>query len=136
MQKNKYLDDLGIPIKNYGTNWTKDGDKREKRWKRQRKKYGFDERETWNLDHLFVEWLYSHLTMYKEICCVDLTYHKFVFKDKEYTQEEAIDYIIDICKEYITTYDEVSFTDKENDLLDKVADAIRMFAEIHPAMWW
>lgn len=137
MQRNKYLDNLGIPIKKYGTNWLGDDDPREDTcWKQQREEYGFDDRETWNLDCLFVEWLYSHLMMYKEVCCVDLTFHKFMFMDKEYTQEEAIDFILDICKEYIITLDEVSYTDKETELMEKVRNAIRMFAEIHPAMWW
>ena len=42
-QRNKYLDDLGLDIKNYGTNFVDElKDDRKEKWKEQRKKYGFD----------------------------------------------------------------------------------------------
>ena len=59
MQRNKYLDNLGIPMKDYGTNWRPKKDKRIWKWRKQRKDYGFDEVETWALDIVFIEWLYS-----------------------------------------------------------------------------
>ena len=58
MQKCKYLDDLGIPINEYGTNFMSNDDPREKGWSKERKEYGFDNRETWNLDRIFIEWIY------------------------------------------------------------------------------
>ena len=90
----KYLDNLGFKITEYGTNWVnEDEDERGAEWKEQRKIYGFDERETWNLDSSFAEWLYTRCSMYldeaKDI--VDLDYHKITYNDKEYTQREAIE---------------------------------------------
>ena len=79
-QRNKYLDDLGISIEKYGTNFCDKKDSRWKKWKKERKKYGFDARECWNLDSIFVEWIYSHFMKYKEDCNVDLTVHKFEYK--------------------------------------------------------
>ena len=38
MQRNKFLDDIGIPIETYGTNFTDKDDERNKHWKKQRKK--------------------------------------------------------------------------------------------------
>lgn len=136
MQHNKYIEDLGIPLKNIGTNFCDDTDGRNKKWKEERKIYGFDERETWSLDHYFVEWLYSHLMMYMETggTVIDLNYHKFNFEGKEYTQKEAIDYILYACKEYLLCDD--IYCGNTGELIPNTQKAIRLFAEILPAMWW
>ena len=100
-QRNKNKDDLGLDIKNYGTNFIDESkDDRREKWKEQREEYGFDERELWNLDMTFVQWLYSHLMMYKEKASqiIDLSYHKVEWENKEITLEDAIDKIINIAK--------------------------------------
>lgn len=130
MQRNKYLDDLGIKQKNYGTNFCAEDDSRYSYWKEEQEMYGFDSRETWCLDRIFIEWLYSHCMMYKEYAGVDLTYHKFEYNGKTYTQIEAIDYIIECTKAYLI--DNNAF----DDTYKKVQDAIYLWAEILPAMWW
>lgn len=129
MQRNKYLDDLGLRIDEYGTNFMKDNDPREIKWRTERELYGFDNRETWNLDSIFAEWLYSHLMMYRETCIVNLSFYKWTFQGKEYTQEEAINVICKLCKNYILDCD-----DKEN--IVGLQNATRLFADILPAMWW
>ena len=136
MQQNKYLDKLRIPIEEYGVNFTDQNDKRKEKWKKQRKKYGFDERETWSLDQTFVEWIYSHLMMYLEIGgkIINLEYHKFEFKDREYTQREAIEYICKACENFLL--DKSFDYEKERQITEDMKDAIRLFAEIFPAMWW
>lgn len=140
MQRNKYLDALGLDIREYGTNFkyrpTVSGSVKQRR---QRKTYGFDERETWGLDIIFAEWLYSHMMMYKETASeiIDLSFYKYTHNEKEYTQEEAIDYVIDGCKEYILSD---KYTAEEQKLrleaIEKFKDAITLFAKILPAMWW
>ena len=55
MQKCKYLDDLGLKIEEYGTNFISDDDSRKENWAIEREEYGFDGRETWNLDKIFIE---------------------------------------------------------------------------------
>ena len=133
MQRNKYLEDIGIPIDRYSTNFTFDDDRRQLDWKEQREIYGFDDRETWNLETTFVEWLYSRCMMYKEIGgnVVDLTFHKFTHDGKEYTQIEAIDCIIEYTKEYLQS----GFIERDS-LIEKVQYATHLWAEILPAMWW
>lgn len=136
MIKNKYLDDLGIPQNQYGTNFCDERtDKRAKRWEEQKKIYGFDDRETWNLNTIFVEWLYSRLMMYKEEASkiVDLTFYKFTWKEKEVTQIEAIDILIEECKFYLLNCDE---TDKEKEAVERIQEAIKLWADIFPCMWW
>lgn len=112
------------------------------RWKKQRKKYGFDDRETWALNSTFVEWLYSHLKMYLKIGgkIVNLDFHKLEFEGKEYTQKEAIKKILKACKYYfrINGYikDIPSDIEKENKADENMQEAIRLFAALFPAMWW
>ena len=86
MQGNKYLDDLGLKITEYGTNFISDDDERSGDWQKQREIYGFDSRECWNMDTKLIEWLYSHLMMYLEDASeiVDLTYYKFEHNGKTY----------------------------------------------------
>lgn len=139
MKKNKFLDNLGLKRKEYGTNWCiEKKTKRSKIWKKQRKLYGFDSRECWNLNTTFVEWLYSHLMLYKKEAAqvVDLKYHKFDFNGKTYTQKECINIILKACKRYLLA-DEVSEDKEKMAKIEKdMEDAIKLFADMLPCMWW
>ena len=134
-QRNKYLDDLGLDIKNYGTNFVDElKDDRKEKWKEQRKKYGFDEREIWNLDTIFVEWLYSHLMMYKEKASqiIDLSYHKVEWENKEITSEDAIDKIINIAKEVLIAEN----YDKREVKYNTFCKYMELYAKILPSLWY
>ena len=48
----------------FNTNEKADSDSRKKLFKKQREKYGFDERETWSMDYTTITWLYTHLERY------------------------------------------------------------------------
>ena len=84
-RKNRYLDELGIPRRIYCGNFV-----REKKVYRlfQRRCYGFDYRDIFNMDVSFAEWLFSHMRMYKDNSVHDDTMHTIVFEDNEYTIEE------------------------------------------------
>lgn len=45
---------------------------RNKIYKKQRKEYGFDARELWNLDTTTIEWMYCHLKRFKEWAPIEL----------------------------------------------------------------
>lgn len=130
MKRNKYLEEIGLDKGQYGLYKPKRTDKRRKEWKIQRKEYGFDERETWNLNGTMAEWIYSHLMMFTEIGgkTVDLNYNTFEYNDRNFTLYEAIEYIKDRCREYLLC---PSF---END--EKMTDALHLLAVIFPALWW
>lgn len=127
--KRKYLDDLGVKNR-----WDQINDEREKRWKKQRKTYGFDDRETWNLDSAFYEWLYERLMMYKEIGgkIVNLDSGQFEYGGKIYSQAELIDEMLKRL--------EFNFSDKYNDWEEDqykyVHEIEKMWAVVLPAMWW
>ncbi len=129
MQKCKYLDKLGLKRTDYGTNFVQDK-RRNKYWKKQRRKYGFDEREVWNLDKTFIEWLYTHIKMYEDTAPVDLEYHKILYKGEELTQLEAMDQISELCTEILLHSD--------SDSLEKqyCLEICGLWGALLPYMWW
>ena len=100
----KYLDDIGYT--NRHDTWNSD-DPRQEKWARERDIYGFDERETWALDHAFACWLYERLKMYNRI----LALLEESFKNSENASK----------------YDESC---------DNIAEAARLWAIIINACWW
>lgn len=70
----------------------------------QRRIRGWSDDETWNLDYEFIKWVNSRFKKYKEkaIGTVDLEYHKFKYKRKEYTQLQLIDRVIELTDEILT----------------------------------
>ena len=135
LSRHKYFDAIEGDKCEHPTRWCTPNDPRSKDWYQERRKYGFDSRETWSLNTVFYIWLYEHLMMYKEKASeiVDLTWHKFEYKGETLTQIECIDRMIEGCKVYIQNpYDfEV---DKEK--LEKVTEVAEIWAMVLPAMWW
>ena len=157
ISKNKYLDNLYLEPKEYGTNWdlvdSKDMVEDGFQWQEQQENCGgHDVRELFNFDFTFIEYLYTMLKMYVEYVGkdIDLNYHTFEYQNKKYTQLEAINYICDVLEEAL-----VVRTREENVLenvsirtpiqerpklpeidYDKVGNAIALFGKILPAMWW
>lgn len=93
MVKNKYLDNLGIKRERYASNFIK-GHKVQRFI--ERRKYGFDHKETVNMDVIFAEWLYSRLMMLTEQTMDDLTYNSVEFEGHTYTIEAAIHRILQL----------------------------------------
>lgn len=152
-----YLNKLGIDSNNvsvFNSTDRKNGNStgRTIRFKEQRKTYGFDEKETWNLNYTYITWLYSHLKFYLDYVTVDLTYHKFkvpvlterkkrkkedsFYKEvtKELTQEDAIKLVLEYVEPYLLSED-LSFKE-EMKQMEKVKCALKIVAEIFPALWW
>lgn len=124
----KYFDDLNIPTTEYGTNFCDNTDERWSKWMEEREVYGFDSRETWNIDWLLIEWIYTHFKMFKERADIDLEYYKLKLDDEEVTQLEAINLIIAECERLILDKD-----DTKNRFNKKIWNLI---GDILPAMWW
>lgn len=128
----KYLDELGVDYE-YLTRQEKS--ERGFRWENQKKEYGFDERETWGLDFTFYCWLYERLSKYLEVAdpVVDLNYHKFTFKDKEYTQKQMIEMMLNRLVFYFQH--DMDYDLKESDY-DYVMEIPQIWAIVLPYMWW
>ena len=136
MQKCKYLDDLGLKIEDYGTNFISDDDSRSESWSKQREEYGFDERETWNLDRIFIEWIYTRFLMYKEICVVNTDYHKIPYKDKEITQGEAIDEVLNLAKAILQSGTSIWDESTDKMVYENSREICEILKELLPYMWW
>lgn len=136
MQKCKYLDDLGLKIEEYGTNFMSVDDPREEKWAKEREEYGFDNRETWNLDRIFIEWIYTRVKMYKEYSIVDTSFYKVPYKEKEITQGEAMDKILELAEESLKS-EWYCWDEKINEMIyNNSREICDLWKEILPFMWW
>ena len=104
-------------------------------FEKEREIYGFDSRETWSLDYVFYMWLYERLKMFVEIGgqVVDLNYHKFDFKGKEYTQLELINMMIERLESYFKKEDLFVSSEEEYEPIKEIGE---IWALVLPAMWW
>ena len=91
--------------------------------------------ECWNINYSFIKWLHQHLKVYKEDAgkTVDLTYHKFNYKDKEYTQLEIIDRLIELTDALIF---EEKYFDMKEETDAKVKEMLDLFVLVFPTLWW
>lgn len=104
MKQHKILEDLGFKRHDIPENYNelipckrafaRPDDTRLHKWKLERKTYGFDERETWNLDRSFAYWLLERLIRYQELVPVDMEAITFRYKGKLITQKEACEKMI------------------------------------------
>lgn len=130
-QKNKYLEDLGLKKEDYGLNWLSKDDDRLKDFNDEKEMYGFCSAETWNMDRIFCEWLYSHCKMYLEKVegIVDMEFNCIEIDGEEVTQLECIKRIIKLTGEALIDSDgEVATM--------QLREAILIWAEVFPLMWW
>ena len=134
MSRHKYFEDIENKSFEHPSKWGNlINDTRQKTWYNERRKYGFDSRETWNLNSVFYIWLYEHLMMYKEKASkiVDLECYKFEYKGETLTQIECIDRMIEGCKLYIQDSEPY---DKE--IQEKIKSVVEIWAMVLPYMWW
>ena len=126
----RYLDDIGVTERH--DTWNKE-DLRQEQWSMERSIYGFDERETWALEHAFYCWLYERLKMYVDVCNVRLDYHKFEYEGEMLTQQECINRMIKGCETYFK-YDSLWAVPEEDQ--KAINDIAKIWAIVLPAMWW
>ena len=112
----------------------KSTDSRYEKWMKQRKIYGFDDSETWDLNSTFYLWLYEHLRMYIDVASdvVNLEFHKFEWHGHEYTQLEIINMIL----ERIGFYFSEEYDDWTEEHIVYINEIGELWAIVLPAMWW
>ena len=127
--KNSCIENLFYKMKN---------DKREKKWKKQREKYGgFDERCSWNLNVFMTENIYTWLKMYMKCAdgFINLSFYKFQINGKEITEREAILEVISDF-EYVMEYYDSDNNDLIKEAQRRVANAYMILGVIYPTLWW
>ena len=125
----KYLEDIMPKEEIFGYHSEMEG--RHTRWLKQEEIYGFNDIETWCLDVAFAQLIYERLMMYKEVggSIVDLNYHTFKMDDKEYTELELIDMMLEHCK-YVIQNDDLE------EQLNHMDEVWKIMGVIHSALWW
>ena len=96
----KYLENI-LPKGKSPYDFECDDEIRNQKWEKEREQYGFDERETWNLDFTFFCWLYERLRKYKEVSPVDLTHKIVKVNNEEKNLEEWVNLMISNSKDLI-----------------------------------
>lgn len=129
--KRKYLDQANIPNESRPDKWGK-GTVRDKKWKKQREKYGFDERDTYSMDTTFYCWLLEHLMMYNEVNNLDLGKCLIKYNEQELTLQECINRMIDGCLIALTN----SNYEFDSELKSKVDDVVNIWAVTIHTIWW
>ena len=93
--------------------------------------------ETYNVDYELIKWLNEHLKMYLEIAGkkIDLDYHKFNFRGKEYTQRELILKLIADTDYLLLDYWENVFSNSSK--MEKAKNEMySILMLIHWSLWW
>ncbi|MBO5969836.1 MAG: hypothetical protein J6S14_15190 [Clostridia bacterium] len=99
----------------------------------QRRTYGFDDRETWDMDKTFYLWLYEHLMMFNDVTITDLEKSKlYTYREEEYTVAALIDILLASLQIAITKdYDLCTPAEREH-----IDDIPKIWAIIIREMWW
>lgn len=146
MANHKYLKEAGFDKEAWGDTLPKN-DRRRPEWTKERRIYGFDERETWSLKDDSLYWLYEHIKMYMEVSDVNLNYHKFDVDGEEMTQSQILNEILKKIKIYYninncfySEYGEGLVGLSSSDLWvmqPEIAKKIwHLWGIVFPAMWW
>lgn len=142
-QRNIYLEKINPDIHSYGINWKHMGFhpvRQVQDFIQRRKSGGYDYRVTYNLDSWMIEQLYTWLYMYLEAShnTIDLEYHKFDFEGMQFTELEAIVYILDNFENWLICVDDVDkfCTDEEITAQKQVQKAFTLLGQLWPALWW
>lgn len=98
-----------------------------------RKKKEIIREECWNIDYSFIKWLRPRLEIYKEDAskCIDLEFHKFTYKDIEYSQLELIDRMIELL-----LFLEDNYYDISEEVVTKTYELLDLFSLTFRSLWW
>lgn len=116
--KSKYFDELGLSEYPYPYNQPDYPDT--------------DKRDTYALDTTFVAWWYERLCLYRDINCIDTSYHKFEIDGETLTFGQCIDRMIEDCKGLLQQLDK-SFFVVDDELKD---DLFKVLKECFWCLWW
>ena len=88
----------------------------------------------WNLNWEFLKWLNKWFKEFRDKAQIDLQFHTFKYYDKEMTQEEIINRIIELT-EILTCNDSNFFiaSDLEIEMVDEIFE---LFHLVFWSMWW
>ena len=134
-----FLEQRGL--KHVGNETNMQRDPRAPTWRKERFKYGYDERFTWSLDYSMYLVMYETLCYYKMEAekYVDLTHHTFELSKGKMNQIEAMDYLIEEFYWLASSaVDEMCLATGEDyeKLEERRMNIITDYGKVLPALWW
>ncbi len=134
-----------------------EGKKYRKKLKKQIKKYGFSQAETYDLDETATIWLYTHIKMLLDIGGKTVNYawdrprtpefieevKKYGYMGKSYDDLALFNYILRLIEESDALFNSETknedlngFAKREEEALKKRQNAFHLFALMLPSAWW
>lgn len=129
--KRKFIDNLNISSARDVCNDSNDD--RMGTWIQENNDYGFDSRETWNLDIVMVELLYERLKKYLDVSTVNLEFHTYDVDGVLLTQKQVIDKIIENCEIVLVSNHNL---DSDMGTANRKKDIWIYWSIIENSMWW
>lgn len=133
--RHAYLEEIGLPRRQCGTNFTRST----KVMKKERKKYGFDRRDTYVLGDTFAQWLYEHLRMYLDVADpvidLDCELTPIICAGRRCTIREAVQSVLRPLRKYLELSKDCD-ADTEEECRDLLRRASFRWAEIAPYLSW
>lgn len=134
----RYLDEVGVKRKDRPEGWHNNLKRKIKCWF-QRRRYGFDYRETFDLDYTWTLWMYERLKMFRKYATemVDLTEQRYEFDGEKWSLLELIDMMLTRLEYRLNPkfkYDDCAPDDERE--FNYVHTAERIWAVICRDMWW
>lgn len=107
--------------------------KREIKWFFERRKYGFDSRETWNMDQSFYCWAYERISLYVKVTEVDIDsdFNCITINGETACMRKWINKILALLKEQIEDDDPLSIAYSTCH-----QEIMTIFTELLPYLWW
>lgn len=130
----KILDKFNLHWKIHKENKIKEyGLKRALEFRNQKREYGFDERELWDLDYSISTLLYERLVLFKEVAkqYINLEFHQYEYKGETLTQLQCIDRMIDSLEFRLTNGE----PETEKDI-EKMREVYEILALCFRQMWY
>lgn len=107
----------------------------------QRHTRGWSDDECWNMEHSLVKWINEHFKVYLKQAggIVDLTYHRFEYGGREWTQLELMERVVDVTEilldedKYIAS---LGIEDEEEIMIQAKDELYGILKVIHFQLWW
>jgi hypothetical protein len=121
-----YEKQIGVDPSKYWYHEMND-DSRQPQWKLERQKYGFDERETWDLDSVFLGWIYPRLKMFREVnnC-----------HPAKMTEDEWNSILDEMIDGFECSLKDGYRTAEDSEISEKLQKSLKLFAEYFNGLWW
>ncbi len=134
----KLLNDLGIKDRDLPWKYSPK-DERQVEWRKERKEYGFDERDTWNLHTTLTMLVYERLKFYREFAPISMDTpghsHTYEIDGEELAYGAIVDRILAAFEDYLKGKGEDDIrTDEER--YKEYQTAWELLGVIMPSLWW